>query len=75
MLNNQSNSLSGRGRREQALAAIDEAVTIHRQLAEALPPVFAPRLASSLNDMADILETMDRQSDADAARAEAAKLA
>ncbi len=40
-LNNQSSCLSGLGRREEALAAIEEAVTIRRELARARPAVFA----------------------------------
>ena len=45
-----SNWLSRLGRREEALAAIEEAVTICRQLAAARPDAFLPDLATSLNN-------------------------
>jgi hypothetical protein len=38
------------GRREDALAAIEEAVTIRRDLARARPDAFLPDLATSLNN-------------------------
>ncbi len=60
-----------RCRREEALAAITEAVTTYRDLAAARPAVFGSRLSSSLEVMANLLESMGRQSDADKARAEA----
>ena len=49
-LNNQSSRLADLGRREEALAAIEEAVTIYRALAEARPDAFLPDLAMSLNN-------------------------
>jgi len=42
--------LADMGRREEALAAIEEAVTIRRQLAEARPDAFLAALAISLNN-------------------------
>ena len=39
------------GRREDALAAIEEAVTLHRDLAAARPDAFTPDLAMSLNNL------------------------
>ena len=48
-----SNRLAGLGRREGALAAIDQAVTIGRQLAEARPDAFLPALARSLNNQSN----------------------
>ena len=45
-LNNLSVRLADLGRREEALAAIEEAVTIHRELAAARPDAFRPDLAS-----------------------------
>ena len=42
--------LADLGQREQALAAIEEAVTIRRQLAHARPDAFLPDLATSLNN-------------------------
>ena len=47
-LNNLSFRLADLGRREKALTAINEAVTIRRALAQALPIVFATRYANSL---------------------------
>ena len=44
-LNNQSGRLAELGRREEALAAIEEAAGIYRQLAEARPDAFLPDLA------------------------------
>ena len=45
-LNNQSNRLAELGRREEALAAVEEAVTIYRQLAQDRPGAFLPDLAA-----------------------------
>ena len=45
-LNNLSNRLGGLGRREEALAASQEAVTIRRELAAARPDAFRPDLAA-----------------------------
>ena len=45
-----SNRLGDLGRREEALAAIEEAVTIYRQLAQARPDAFLPDLAAALNN-------------------------
>ena len=42
-LNNLSNRLADLGRREDALAAIEEAVDVYRQLAAARPDAFTPR--------------------------------
>ena len=50
-LNNLSVRLAGLGRREDALAAIQEAVTIRRELAAARPDAFRPDLAMSLNNL------------------------
>ena len=52
-LNNLSDRLSDLGRREEALAAIEEAVAIRRQLAEARPDAFLPDLAMSLNNQSE----------------------
>ena len=51
----QSGRLADLGRREEALAAIEEAVTIRRQLAEARPDAFLPDLAMSLNNQSSRL--------------------
>jgi hypothetical protein len=66
--------LSDLGRREDALAAIEEAVTIRRQLAAARPAVFGARLASSLKDIAAILAALGKTTAAGAVTAEAAEL-
>ena len=51
-LNNLAVRLGDLGRREDALAAIQEAVTIYRELAAARPDAFRPDLARSLNNLA-----------------------
>ena len=50
-LNNLSIRLGDLGRPEDALAAIEEAVTIRRELAAARPDAFRPDLASSLTSL------------------------
>ena len=69
-LNNQSNCLADLGRREDALAAVEELATAYRQLAAARPHVFSVRLISSRDVFATLLELLGRESDADQARAE-----
>jgi hypothetical protein len=49
-LNNQSKRLADLGRREDALTAIEEAVTIRRDLARGRPTRFASNLAGSLEN-------------------------
>jgi tetratricopeptide (TPR) repeat protein len=62
LLNNLSNRLSAVGRREAALVAIEEAVTICRELARAAPPdAFLPDLAMSLNNLANHLSDLGRR--------------
>jgi tetratricopeptide (TPR) repeat protein len=51
-LHNFSFRLGAVGRREEALAAIDEAVRLYRALAEARPDAFTEDLAQSLNNLA-----------------------
>ncbi|HEY6310674.1 MAG TPA: tetratricopeptide repeat protein [Streptosporangiaceae bacterium] len=62
-----SNRLADLGRREEALAAIEEAVTIYRQLAEARPDAFLPGLAGSLNNQSASLADLGRREEALAA--------
>ena len=50
-LNNLGHQLSELGRREDALAAAQEAVEIHRRLAAERPDAFLPDLATSLNNL------------------------
>ena len=73
-LNNQSNGLSDLGRREEALAAIEQAVTIRRELARTRPTVFASRYASSRKTQAMVLSALGRSAEAQAARDEAAAI-
>ena len=47
-LSNLGSRLSGVGRREDALAPAEEAVTIRRRLAETNPAAYLPNLAQSL---------------------------
>lgn len=70
-LNTLSNGLSGVGRREEALTAIEEAVAIRRPLADARPDAFLPNLAGSLNNLSNQLSELGRQKEALAASNEA----
>jgi tetratricopeptide (TPR) repeat protein len=71
-LNNRAVLLGHVGRREEALAAIEEAVAIRRELARARPTVFASRFAASLENQAVILSALGRDAEAQTARDEAA---
>ena len=53
-MNNQSAAARETGDRDGALTAIDEAVTLHRELAAANPAAFTPDLAGSLNNQANL---------------------
>jgi len=70
-LNNLLNRLSDLGRREDALAAIEEAVAIPRALSQARPDAFRPVLALSLNNLSTCLSDLGRREDALAAIEEA----
>ncbi len=70
-LNNYANLLGDLGRREEALAAIEEAVTIRRDLPQARPDAFRPDLAASLNNQANQLAGLGRREEALAAIEEA----
>ncbi len=70
-LGNWSNRLSDAGRGEEALAASEEAVAIHRRLAERLPERYEPDLATSLNNWSISLSDAGRGEDALAAIEEA----
>jgi hypothetical protein len=50
-LNNLSLRLAEAGRREEGLAAIEEAVTVYRRLAAGNAAAYEPDLASSLNNL------------------------
>jgi hypothetical protein len=69
-----SNWLSRLGRREDAQAAIEEAVTAYRELASARPAVYATRLKSSLTVMANALAAVGREAESDAVRTEVDRL-
>src|SRR5262249_19648768 len=62
--------LSNLGRREEALAASQEAVDIRRRLAQTRPDAFLPDLAMSLGVLGAGLAAMERHGEAAAARRE-----
>jgi tetratricopeptide (TPR) repeat protein len=66
-----SNRLGDLGQQEEALAAIDEAVTIHRDLARAQPDAYLPYLARSLTNRSNRLAGVGRREEALAAIDEA----
>jgi tetratricopeptide (TPR) repeat protein len=63
-LNTRAVLLGDLGRREEALTAIEEAVTAYRQLADARPDAFLPNLAMSLNNQSLRLSDLGRREDA-----------
>ena len=67
-------SLSDLGRREDALAAAQEAASLYRALAAARPDAFTPNLAMSLNNLAVMQSGLGRREDALAAAQEALAL-
>ena len=62
-----SNRLGALGRREEALAAIEESVTIRRGLAQARPDAFLPDLAKELDTQSGRLADLGRREEALAA--------
>ena len=70
-LNNQTGCLSELGRREEALAASEEAVAIWRRLAKERPDAFLPDLAMSLHNQSNRLGELERRDEALAAIEEA----
>ncbi|MFG1862361.1 hypothetical protein [Microbispora bryophytorum] len=62
------------GRREEALAAVAEAVIVYRSLAETRPDAFLPNLAGSLNNQATCLSDLGQREKALAAIDEATDL-
>ena len=60
-LNNLSLRLGDLGRPEEALAAIQEAAEVYRELAAAAPDAFRPDLATSLNNLANALADLGRR--------------
>ena len=71
LLNSLGVRLSRLGRREEALAAIGEAVEIRRALAKDRPGAFLPDLAMSLNSLGTRLSQLGRREQALAATGEA----
>ncbi len=69
--NDLSVRLGGMGQRPEALAAIQEAVTIRRALAQANPDAFLPDLAMSLNNLSNRQSAMGQRAEALAAIQEA----
>jgi tetratricopeptide (TPR) repeat protein len=63
-LTNQAVQLAELARRDEAVAPIQEAVQIRRQLADANPAAYAPDLATSLNNQAIQLAELGRQDEA-----------
>ncbi len=55
----------------EALAAVEEAAGIYRQLAQARPDAFLPYLAAALNNLASTLSSLNRPAEASAIREEA----
>jgi tetratricopeptide (TPR) repeat protein len=72
-LNNLANGLNDLGRHEEALAQAEEAVRIHRQLAQQRPDAFLPDLARTLTVFGKIIAE-DRPAEALASLAEALRL-
>ncbi|MFG3602529.1 tetratricopeptide repeat protein [Micromonospora chersina] len=66
--------LSETGRRDEALAAIEEAATTYRRLADANPAAYLPNLAASLNNLSVDLGEAGRRDEALAAIEEAATI-
>ncbi|MCW5977621.1 MAG: tetratricopeptide repeat protein [Bryobacteraceae bacterium] len=74
LLTRAGEGFAARGRREEALDAIDEAARIYRQLAAERADAFRPNLAGSLNSLSDRLSELGRREDALAAATEAVDL-
>ena len=70
-LSNLGLRLGDLGRREEALAASQEAVEIRRRLAQARPDAFLPDLATSLNNLGNHLSNLGLSEEALAASREA----
>jgi tetratricopeptide (TPR) repeat protein len=63
-LTNESGRLADLGRREEALAAIEQATGIYRQLAETSPDTFQSHFAASLNNQSRRLADLGRREEA-----------
>ena len=73
-LHNLSNSFSNLGERENALATIEEAVSLDRELTRVLPDVGRPKLATSLNSLSNRLSDLGQREKALAASKEAVEI-
>ena len=73
-LNSLSSRLAEVGRRDEGLAAIQEAVTVRRRLAAANAAAYKPDLARSLHNLSIDLAEAGRRDEAQQAREEAAAL-
>jgi tetratricopeptide (TPR) repeat protein len=73
-LNNLSGRLAEAGRREQGLAAIEEAVSVYRQLAAGNAAAYEPDLAMSLNNLSVRLAEAGRREQAERAQQQAQSL-
>ncbi|MBF6522810.1 tetratricopeptide repeat protein, partial [Nocardia farcinica] len=73
-LNNVAVDLGELGRREEGLAAAEEALKIYRVLAEHHPDAYLPDFASSLNNVAVDLGELGRREEGLAAAEEALKI-
>jgi tetratricopeptide (TPR) repeat protein len=73
-VNTLAGALSALGRREDALAAAQEAVSLYRPLATARPDAFTPDLARALTTCSICLTELDRYGDALIAGREAVDL-
>ena len=73
-LNNLANRLSELGRREEALAAAQEAADLYRGLAAERPEAFRRNAAISLSTLAIVLSDFGRTAEANAVAQEAESL-
>ena len=73
-VSNLAKALSELGRREEAVAAGEEAAGLYRQLAAARPDAFTPNLAAAVSILAEALSELGRREDAVAAAEEAVGL-
>lgn len=74
LLNDMGRAHSALGRREEALATVQEAVAISRQLAKSNPQAFLPYLAGSLNNLGEALSAIGHSEEALSVAQEAADL-
>ncbi|WP_232630873.1 tetratricopeptide repeat protein [Methylobacterium sp. Leaf118] len=74
LLSNAGGYLSQIGRREEALAAAQEATGLYRDLARARPDAFTPDLAVSLNNLGNRLSELGRREEALAAAQESVEI-